>query len=168
MGTPNRGGFGGAVGRAGTTRKRPGASIADTRAVRGGLGYGGSDGSGTPAGHFAVVDGTLAASTVLVAGRAPLWALCPSKHMRRPQPRFMFYGRQARMAAGMVRHTGFDRHLWFGLGLARPRPPAGPARPRPTAPPHRSPQHPRPPHAPPPALCCAQGSTAAARAPPVV
>ena len=98
--------------------------------------------AGTPAGHFAVVDGTLAASTVLVAGRAPLWALCPSKHTRRPQPRFMFYGRQARMAAGIVRHTGFDRHLWFGLGLARPGPPAGPARPRPTAPPHRSPQHP--------------------------
>src|SRR5215471_14641900 len=51
------------VGRAGTTRKRPGASIADIRAVRGGLGYGGSDGSETPAGHLAVVDGTLAAST---------------------------------------------------------------------------------------------------------
>src|SRR6516164_990940 len=63
MGTPNRGGFGGAVGRAGTTRKRAGAAIADTRAVRGGLGYGGSEGSGTPAGHLAVVDDTLAACT---------------------------------------------------------------------------------------------------------
>src|SRR6516225_11017570 len=118
MGTPNRGGFGGAVGRAGTTRKRPGASIADTRAVRGGLGYGGSDGSGTPAGHFAVVDHTLAASTVLVAGRAPLWALCPSKHTRRPQPRFMFYGRQARMAAGIVRHTALiDAYVSASVSL---------------------------------------------------
>src|SRR5215469_5919154 len=47
------------MGRAGTTRKRLGASIADIRAVRGGLGYGGSDGSGTPAGRFAVVDSSL-------------------------------------------------------------------------------------------------------------
>ena len=55
---------------------------------------------------------------------------------------YVLWASSARMAAGIVRHTGFDRHLWFGLGLARPGPPAGPARPRPTAPPHRSPQHP--------------------------
>src|SRR6516165_4336650 len=111
MGTPNRGGFGGAVGRAGTTRKRRGASIADIRAVRGGLGYGGCDGSGTPAGHFTVVDGTLvstqegtnrfmpraSARLILLAANSgfgglpsrslacPLWAVCPSKPTR-PTP----------------------------------------------------------------------------------
>ena len=130
------------MGRAGTTRKRPGASIADIRAVRGGFGYGGSDGSGAPTGHLAVVDGTLAASTQEVINRftprasARLTLLAANSGVQRsPVPvarrarcrlcvrqnphagrnRAVCYGCPVRMAAGIVRHTGFDRHLCFGL-----------------------------------------------------
>src|SRR5215471_7633096 len=59
------------MGRAGTTRKRPGASIADIRAVRGGFGYGGFDGSETPAGRCAVVDGALVSHA---GGHKPVYA----------------------------------------------------------------------------------------------